>query len=145
METKPRTTAPSLPPSLPPFSPPCARFFFWVAASHVFFACSQRNEEDPSIRPSMKRARPSFVIGFCPCHLSIGCEPPSIPYSPIIDPLSYFLRSAPNLASRNFSKLRCVHTRAPDPFLSNSIPIIHLSILHLLLRKRSLLVKRNNR
>lgn len=64
---------------------------------------------------------------------------------PIIDPLSYFLRSAPNLASRNFSKLPCVHTRASDPFLSNSIPIIHLSILHLLLRKRPLLVKRNNR
>lgn len=70
---------------LPPFSPPfCtlrAILGCSLTASHVFFACFQRNEEGvlPSlIRPSMKRRatalfrNPGEAVGFCPCHLSIG-------------------------------------------------------------------------
>lgn len=70
---------------LPPFSPPfCtlrAILGCSLTASHVFFACFQRNEEGvlpPLIRPSMKRRatalfrNPGEAVGFCPCHLSIG-------------------------------------------------------------------------
>lgn len=131
-----------LPPSLPPsFLSPLRALLLLARCVPRFLRCLFSTQRGRSFHQAKYETRTAlFRNRFLPVspvdRLRTALDPLSPP--PIIDPLSYFLRSTAQFSeSKFFQTSVCPHACSPIHFYRNSIQNSDHSILHLLLRKRS--------